>query len=80
MKTNTLPPKEIYDVLHKAEAKGIELPESVDKWWALETAINETPYCKKCVDKGQGICNTNTKGKTCPMFSTIKLLVDTTYK
>jgi hypothetical protein len=38
---NTLPPKEIYDVLHEAEGKGIELPQSIEKWWKKETLINE---------------------------------------
>jgi len=38
---NTLPPKEIYDVLHEAESKGVKLPESVESWWIKETAINE---------------------------------------
>jgi hypothetical protein len=38
---NTLPPTTIYDVLHAAEAAGIELPEEVDQWWLKETDINE---------------------------------------
>lgn len=40
-RTNTLPPKEIYDVLHEAEANGIELPKSVLTWWERETVLNE---------------------------------------
>jgi len=48
MKTNTLPPIEIYDVLHEAEAKGVELPASVEQWWTIETDINENPTCQKC--------------------------------
>jgi hypothetical protein len=40
-KANTLPPTEIYDVLHKAEAVNIIIPMSVDKWWRIETAINQ---------------------------------------
>ncbi len=40
-KTKTLPPIAIYDVLHEAEKKGIELPKSVDDWWYCETQINE---------------------------------------
>lgn len=39
--THTKPPVEIYDVLHLAEEKGVELPESVDEWWEEETALNE---------------------------------------
>ena len=48
MKTNTLPPAEIYDALHEAEAKGVELPASVEQWWTIETDINENPTCQKC--------------------------------
>jgi hypothetical protein len=36
-----LPPKEIYDVLHAAEEKGIELPKSVELWWELETDMGQ---------------------------------------
>jgi len=50
MKTTTLPPTEIYNVLHDAESKGIELPESVEEWWAIETDINNNPNCQKCKD------------------------------
>lgn len=35
--TYTRPPKEILDVLHEAEAAGVELPKIVDDWWAGET-------------------------------------------
>jgi len=38
---NTLPPKEVYDVLHEAEAAGIQLPKKVERWWKEETEINE---------------------------------------
>jgi PilX N-terminal len=41
MKCNTLPPQEIYDVLHAAEVRGVELPESVELWWFKETQINQ---------------------------------------
>ena len=40
-KTFTLPPKEIYDVLHAAEEAGIDLPEIVDEWWFEETCKME---------------------------------------
>jgi len=33
----TLPPPEIFDVLHAAEAVGITLPTAVDTWWEKET-------------------------------------------
>jgi len=63
MKTvNTLPPTAIYDILHAAEAKGIDLPESVENWWELETAINENGQCRNCVDKGKGKCD------GCPVY------------
>jgi hypothetical protein len=39
---NALPPKEIYDVLHFAESKGMELPKSVGKWFQVETVLNES--------------------------------------
>jgi len=39
--TNTLPPKEIYEILHQAEEKGIELPKNMLDWWKKETEINE---------------------------------------
>lgn len=32
----TLPPKEIYDVLHLAKSTGIELPGNVMEWWEDE--------------------------------------------
>ena len=35
--TNTRPPRAILDVLHEAEAKGIMLPDDIDRWWYLET-------------------------------------------
>jgi hypothetical protein len=40
-KVNTLPPIEIYDILHEAEVAGILIPTIVDKWWEEETAINQ---------------------------------------
>lgn len=46
MKCNTLPPTEIYDVLHEFEACGIELPQSVSDWWETETLINEEKRIK----------------------------------
>lgn len=39
MKVKTLPPSEIFDVLHAAEAAGVILPESIDKWWEKETWV-----------------------------------------
>ena len=38
---NTVPPDEIYQVLHDAEAAGVDLPKKVDKWWLDETMINQ---------------------------------------
>jgi len=38
---HSLPPKEIYDVLHAAEENGINIPLTVDEWWKKETEINE---------------------------------------
>lgn len=38
---NTLPPEDIYEVLHMAEAAHIQLPKSVERWWEKETVINE---------------------------------------
>lgn len=40
------PPQEIYDVLQSAEAKGIEILQSVDEWWKRETRLNETRWGK----------------------------------
>lgn len=37
MKVETLPPPEIFDVLHAAEVAGVVLPEEVDAWWSKET-------------------------------------------
>jgi len=48
MKTNTRPPISIFDILHAAVDKGIEIPEDVDRWWFKETAIEESPKCKEC--------------------------------
>jgi len=80
MKTNTRPPVEIYDVLHEAETfKGVKLPESIEKWWALETALNETPQCQKCSDKGKGVCDTD-GSIICPTFNTVKLVTEATYE
>ena len=39
--TNTLPPVSIYDVLHKFECLGGDLPDEVDLWWSIETEKNE---------------------------------------
>lgn len=66
--TNTLPPAAIYDILHAAEAKGIDLPESIEKWWEVETSINEHTQCQQCVDKGKGKCN-----QGCPVYVEIVL-------
>ena len=41
MTTNTKPPIEIYMVLHEFECLGGQLPKIVDKWWLLETKLNE---------------------------------------
>lgn len=37
MKVESLPPPEIFTVLHAAEAAGVILPKSVDDWWEKET-------------------------------------------
>lgn len=76
MKTNTRPPKEIYDVLHAAESKGIDLPESVDKWWALETAINENPECQTCYKFGLNGCD---EDHDYNIFKDIALLIEQDY-
>ena len=47
MKTYTLPPREIYDLLHLAEAKGVEIPNAVDDWWHKETKIDQDKRVKK---------------------------------
>ena len=74
MKTNTRPPKEIYDILHAAEAKGIDLPESVEKWFELETAINEDTRCGSCrLKNGNIACDS----ANCSVFNDLVLLVDT---
>jgi hypothetical protein len=39
-KTNYLPPKTIYGVLHAAEEAGIKIPPEIDKWWEKETIAN----------------------------------------
>ena len=44
-KCNTLPPKEIYDVLHEFESLGGNIPKSVDWWWIEETVINSKRSC-----------------------------------
>lgn len=36
-----LPPREILDILHQAEAAGVDLPDSVEKWWASQTEIDQ---------------------------------------
>lgn len=36
------PPREILDVLHEAEAKGIDIPKPVDDWWESQTAMDFT--------------------------------------
>lgn len=43
---NTIPPVEIYDVLHAAEEKGINLPDDVEEWWMTETILNEKERIK----------------------------------
>jgi hypothetical protein len=45
-KTYTMPPKEIYDVLHAFEALGGELPKIVDEWWEAETLLIEKEQIK----------------------------------
>ena len=50
---NKLPPKEIYDVLHAAEAAGIDLPDSVNEWWFKETEINISKKCLKDLRGGE---------------------------
>jgi len=67
MKTNTRPPKEIYDVLHAAEAKGIILPDIIDKWWFVETSINENPQCNICIKRHEPICDRS----NCPVMDEI---------
>lgn len=47
-RTNTKPPVEIFDVLHEAEKRGVDLPVSIKVWWFEETATNEE---KKAVKK-----------------------------
>jgi hypothetical protein len=37
----TLPPKDLFDVLHSAEEKGVILPKVVDDWWSNETELSE---------------------------------------
>ena len=44
--SRTLPPKEIFDLLHECEKHGIKLPEAVDKWW-----VKETEFTWKDLDK-----------------------------
>jgi len=39
MLPKTLPPPEIFDVLHLAEMAGIKLPRVVDDWWYRETSV-----------------------------------------
>lgn len=41
MKTISLPPQEIYNVLLEAESKGIKLPKSVEEWWQNETIYHQ---------------------------------------
>jgi len=42
--TNTLPPIEILDLLHELEAAGIAIPNSVDRWWFIETNGNDVGW------------------------------------
>ena len=35
--TRTLPPVDIFDVLHDYEVRGGTVPDTVDKWWEVET-------------------------------------------
>jgi hypothetical protein len=46
MTAHTLPPKEIYDVLHEFEELGGTLPEVVDDWWKNETLLEEQEKSK----------------------------------
>ncbi len=39
--TNTNPPKEVYDLLHKYDESNIDIPRSVKLWWEKETILNE---------------------------------------
>jgi len=39
--THTLPPVSIYEVLHKFECLGGDLPMDVEMWWEIETVKNE---------------------------------------
>ena len=50
-KTYTLPPVEIFDVLSAAEICGVRLPDSVEKWWKLETNLSEAEKEKKTTKK-----------------------------
>ena len=52
-KTIKLPPVEIYDVLHDAESHGVDLPQSIDDWWFMET---ETNQYKKDFSKKTNAC------------------------
>ncbi len=40
-KTFFKPPRAIFDILHKAEVKGIKIPSIIDKWWEKETLKQE---------------------------------------
>jgi len=40
MLCDILPPREILDVLHEAEAAGIVVPKEVDEWWEKQTVID----------------------------------------
>ena len=39
--TNFKPPIKIYQVLHEAEAAGVEIPKEIDRWWTKETEENQ---------------------------------------
>jgi hypothetical protein len=47
--THTLPPQEIYDILHDYEVRGGTIPDIVDSWWKKETDINQSIIEKKAI-------------------------------
>jgi len=53
----TLPPKDIFDILHSAEEKGIVLPKVVDDWWSNETELNEKNAMKALGNLSKIECN-----------------------
>ena len=53
--TNTLPPTDIFDVLHDYEARGGTIPDVVDSWWEIETGFTwrEQEARLKAVEVGE---------------------------